>query len=133
MGQGLGTCYKRSPKNSDIKSNTYNSFQINSDDFQGNYNNTERYKIIIELNTLDKKYNYIKLKNKIFYDDIGEKEEYISNYREFLTELNHQINNIKDNLNIYVINQIYFDNYFSKDEENELINDIKIYQIKLIK
>ena len=123
MGQGYCSCHKRSPKNSYIKSNINISCQNNSDDFQDNKN--ERNKIINDLNTLDKKYNVIKLKNKIFYDDIEEKEEYISNYREFLTELNHQINNIKDNLNIYIINQQYFDNYFNKDEEIEFIKDIE--------
>ena len=135
MGQGYCSCHKRSPKNSYIKSNINISCQNNSDDFQDNKN--ERNKIINDLNTLDKKYNVIKLKNKIFYDDIEEKEEYMSNYREFLTELNHQINNIKDNSNIYIINQQYFDNYFNKDEEIEFIKDIenisnKINQMELV-
>ena len=146
MGLCLCTCHKKSPKNSEKKVNTYYSFQKNSDDFQDNCNyimtqnfsknnedkNTyinkninDKYKIINDLNSLDKKYNNIKLKNNLFYDDIEEKEEYISNYRAFLIELNHQINILKDYLNICLINQNNIDNYFNKDEDNELINDIE--------
>ena len=146
MGQSLCTCHKKSPKNSEKKINIYKSIQNNSDDFQDNNNSimsknlpknnddkniyinnniNEKNKIINDLNTLDKKYNDIKLKNSIFYDDIEEKEEYIYNYRAFLTELNNQINNLKDYLNIRLINQNNNDNYFNKDENNELINDIE--------
>ena len=146
MGQSLCTCHKKSPKNSEKKINIYKSIQNNSEDFQDNNNNimsknlpknnddkniyinnniNEKNKIINDLNTLDKKYNDIKLKNSIFYDDIEEKEEYISNYRAFLTELNNQINNLKDYLNIRLINQSNIANYFNKDENNELINDIE--------
>ena len=146
MGQSLCTCHKKSPKNSEKKINIYKSIQNNSDDFQDNNNSimsknlpknnddkniyinnniNDKNKIINDLNTLDKKYNDIKLKNNIFYDDIEEKEEYISNYRAFLTELNNQINNLKDYLNIRLINQNNNDNYFNKDENNELINDIE--------
>ena len=146
MGQSLCTCHKKSPKNSEKKINIYKSIQNNSDDFQDNNNSimnknlpknnddkniyinnniNDKNKIINDLNTLDKKYNDIKLKNSIFYDDIEEKEEYISNYRAFLTELNNQINNLKDYLNIRLINQNNNDNYFNKDENNELINDIE--------
>ena len=158
MGQSLCTCHKKSPKNSEKKINIYKSIQNNSDDFQDNNNSimsknlpknnddkniyinnniNEKNKIINDLNTLDKKYNDIKLKNNIFYDDIEEKEEYISNYRAFLTELNNQINNLKDYLNIRLINQNNNDNYFNKDENNELINDIenisnKINEMELI-
>ena len=146
MGQSLCTCHKKSPKNSEKKINIYKSIPNNSDDFQDNNNNimsknlpmnnddksiyinnniNDKNKIINDLNTLDNKYNNIKLKNNIFYDDIEEKEEYISNYRAFLTELNNQINNLKDYLNIRLINQNNNDNYFNKDENNELINDIE--------
>ena len=146
MGLSLCTCHKKSPKNSEKKINIYKSIQNNSDDFQDNNNNimsknlpknnddkniyinnniNDKNKIINDLHTLDKKYNDIKLKNSIFYDDIEEKEEYISNYRAFLTELNNQINNLKDYLNIRLINQNNNDNYFNKDENNELINDIE--------
>ena len=146
MGQSLCTCHKKSPKNSEKKINIYKSIQNNSDDFQDNNNSimsknlpknnddkniyinnniNDKNKIINDLNTLDKKYNDIKLKNNIFYDDIEEKEEYISNYRAFLTELNNQINNLKDYLNIRLINQNNIANYFNKDENNELINDIE--------
>ena len=146
MGQSLCTCHKKSPKNSEKKINIYKSIQNNSDDFQDNNNSimsknlpknnddkniyinnniNDKNKIINDLNTLDKKYNDIKLKNNIFYDDVEEKEEYISNYRAFLTELNNQINNLKDYLNIRLINQSNIANYFNKDENNELINDIE--------
>ena len=93
--------------------------------------------IAIYLNNLEKQHNDMKLKNKKFYDDISDKEEYISNYRDFLAEFNRQIIGLKDNLNISLSNQKYFGNLLSKEESNELSNDIenisnKIHEMELI-
>ena len=65
------------------------------------------------------------LKNNKFFDDIEEKKEYIKNYREFLSEFNHQINNLQDHLNVALDNKQFFDNLFSKEESIELLNDIE--------
>ena len=58
---------------------------------------------INDITNLNRKYNDIKLKNKIFYDDIEEQESYIENYRGFISELNYQINNLKDHLKISLV------------------------------
>ena len=70
-------------------------------------------------------YNDIKSKNNKFYDDIEEKKDYIKNYRAFLSELNHQINNLKDHLDIALYSKKFGNNLFNKEESTELLNDIE--------
>ena len=88
-------------------------------------------------NYLEKQHNYMKSKSKKFYDDISDKEEYISNYRQFLEEFNRQIIGLKDMLNISLSNKKYFGNLLGKEESNELFYDIenisnKIHEMELI-
>ena len=85
-----------------------------------------------ELNDLEKRFNDIRSKSSKFNDDIKEKEKYIPNYRELLEEFNRQIIGLKDNLNIAYLNQKHFGNLFSKEESDELLNDIENISSKIV-
>ena len=85
-----------------------------------------------DLNNLEKQYNDMKSKSKRFYKDIKDKENYITNYREFLEEFNRKIIGLKDDLNIALLNKKYFGNLLSKEDNNELSNDIENISSKII-
>ena len=78
-----------------------------------------------EVNDLNRKFDEIKSKNKIFYDNIEEQESYIENYRTFISELNYQINNFKTHLRISTTKEIFFENLLNREENNELLNNIE--------
>ena len=89
-----------------------------------NYNNK-----INDLENIDRKINLI---IRTYYTDSKEKEEYIMIYRVFVTELNHQMNILKDQLNIAIFHKKISENLLSKEEKNSFINDIEIISIKVI-
>ena len=133
------SCHDDSSKNSEVTTNIYNTPLNSKNAFLDNNicdiikENKEEKPYICnsdinnkeELKALEIHYNDIKLKNKQFYDDIEEKKEYIKNYKAFLAELNHQINNLKEHLDIALSSQKFGDNLFSKEESTELLNDIE--------
>ena len=118
-------------KNALFDNNIHNTLQktkeekpyiFNSDISDNDNDNNPK---IEDLNNLDMHYNEIKSKNNKFYDDIEEKKDYIKNYRAFLSELNHQINNLKDHLDIALYSKKFGNNLFNKEESTELLNDIE--------
>ena len=147
MGNCSISCNMISRKNSEIITNIYNA-PLNTKNalFDNNIHNTlqktkeekpyifnsdindndnDNNPKIEDLNNLDMHYNDIKSKNNKFYDDIEEKKDYIKNYRAFLSELNHQINNLKDHLDIALYSQKFGNILFDKEESTELLNDIE--------
>ena len=108
------------PKDTKPKVNTYITMK-------SNINNKKE-----DLNNLEKQYNDMKSKSKRFYKDIKDKENYITNYREFLEEFNRKIIGLKDDLNIALLNKKYFGNLLSKEDNNELSNDIENISSKII-
>ena len=87
-----------------------------------------------EINNLNQEYNNIKINSRIFYDDIEIQKQYIANYRAFVAELNYQLNDLKDQLNINLIEQEY-NQYMQKEENADLLNDLEniTYRIKEFK
>ena len=87
-----------------------------------------------EINNLNQEYNNIKINSRIFYDDIEIQKQYIANYRAFVAELNYQLNDLKDQLNINLIEQEY-NQYKQKEENADLLNDLEniTYRIKEFK
>ena len=77
-----------------------------------------------DIDILNKKYNDIKIKNRIFYDDIEIQKQYCKNYRAFVTELYHQLNDLNDQLNINLIEQEY-NQYIQKEENEDLLYDLE--------
>ena len=114
MGSEYCPCNKVSPKNVNNPQTMIYNGEIND---KNNYKNTN-------LNSLANQYNNIKIKNKIFYDDIEKQEMYIENYKLFLSELNYQINNLIDNLNISLNEINYYEKILNQGETNELLNEI---------
>ena len=114
MGSEYCPCNKESPKNVNNPQTMIYNGEIND---KNNYKNTN-------LNSLANQYNNIKIKNKIFYDDIEKQEMYIENYKLFLSELNYQINNLIDNLNISLNEINYYEKILNQGETNELLNEI---------
>jgi len=53
-------------------------------------------------------------------------------YRVFLAELNHQMNILKDQLNIAIFHKKISENLLNMEEKNSLINDIETISIKII-
>ena len=140
---GQCPCHKQSPTNSEFQHNiNYNPIPYNNNNNKIIYDynlykekymhpkiNEEKHFINIrindntkinDLNNLKWRYDDIKNKNKFFYDDIEEQESYINNYKEFITELNYQINNLKDKLNISLVTEKFL---LEKEENNELLNN----------
>jgi len=147
---GQCSCDKQSSTNPQYQANTnYDPINYNNNN---NYNNNIKYDYnlykekymspinneekpfinirindntkINDLNKLKWHYDDIKIKNKFFYDDIEEQESYINNYKEFIIELNYQINNLKDKLNISLVTEKNLENLLEKDENNELLNNL---------
>ena len=79
-----------------------------------------------DITKLNKEYNNIKINNRIYYDDIEAQEKLLSNYKEFLAELQYQLNDLKDQLNISVYKEKIIQNILTQEENNEILNNSKI-------
>ena len=79
-----------------------------------------------DITKLNKEYNNIKINNRIYYDDIEAQEKLLSNYKEFLAELQYQLNDLKDQLNISVYKEKIIQNILTQEENNEILNNLEI-------
>ena len=112
------------PQNKYIKTEkTENVPQIN--------NNKNNYDINHNLNNLKAQYKNLKINNRHFFDDVEEQEKYIENYRAFISELNLQINNLKDKLNISLTEEKLKENLLNKEENEKLLNDLENISYKI--
>ena len=75
---------------------------------------------------LNKEYNNIKINNRIFYDDIQAQEKLLSNFTEYLIELNYQLSNLKDQLHISVYKEKVVKNILTQEENTEILNNLDI-------
>ena len=75
----------------------------------------------IELNDHVKE---LKIKSIIFYDDLNIQKNYCENYRAYVSELNYQLNNLKDQLNISISTEKNTQNILTNEENIDLINDL---------
>ena len=81
-------------------------------------------KLVSENNKLAKIFQQIKKQNKFYFKDIKNQKEYISNYKTFMNELYHQLNNFHDQLNISILGKKYEENLMDKKEKSQLLNDL---------
>ena len=79
-----------------------------------------------DITKLNKEYNNIKINNRIYYDDIEAQEKLLSNYKEFLAELQYQLNDLKDQLNISVYKEKIIQNILTQEENTEILNNLEI-------
>ena len=110
--------------------NTYNNTNNNTKpikyDFEY-YKKNHMNKNMNENNiiNLNKQYNDIKIKNRIYYDDIEVQEKYLSNYRDFVAELNYQLSDLKDQLHITLNKEKLIQNILTRKENADLLNDLE--------
>ena len=134
----MGSCCESSSnqKNSNIQPipyNTYNNTNNNNIitkpiiyDFEYyKKNHMNKNKNINNIINLNKQYNDIKIKNRIYYDDIEVQEKYLSNYRDFVTELNYQLSDLKDQLHISSNQEKLIQNILTRQENSDLLNDLE--------
>ena len=79
-----------------------------------------------DIMNLNKQYNDIKIKNRIYYDDIEVQEKYLSNYKEFVSELNYQLSDLKDQLHISLNHEKLTQNILTNEENRDLLNDLEV-------
>ena len=72
-----------------------------------------------------KRYNDRKTKGINYYNDIVEKENFVSNYKLYLSKLNNELSSLKDLLNISSFEDKKEEKITNIDEKNELINDLR--------
>ena len=75
---------------------------------------------------MNKEYNNIKIDNRIYYDDIQAQEQKLSNFKEFLIELNYQLSDLKDQLHISVYKEKVVKNILTKEENAQILNNLDI-------
>ena len=113
-----------------ISNNTYNNTNNNTKpikyDFEY-YKKNHMNKNMNENNiiNLNKQYNDIKIKNRIYYDDIEVQEKYLSNYRDFVAELNYQLSDLKDQLHISLNKEKLIQNILTRQENADLLNGLE--------
>ena len=77
------------------------------------------------LDELNKTFNETIIKNIIFYDELNIQKKYYENYKAFVSELNYQLNDLKDQLNISISEEKNTQNILSKEENIDLLNDLE--------
>ncbi len=108
-----------------MKKNHENIYMNN----QYNNNNNKMYSEIIKL---EQKFKNIKNANKVYYKDIKKQKEFINNYKTFVNELNHELNNLQDQLYISVYdNQLLEDNLIVQNEKEQLIKNLEELSYKI--
>ena len=108
----------------------YNKGQL---PFQNNYQNqypnqlsqSSYNELNSELIELEKRFKAIKHKNRLYYKDLKNQDEYISNYKSFINELNHELNNFHDQLHISIYGKKLEENLINMKENQELLNDLE--------
>ena len=78
-----------------------------------------------KLETYKKIFDSKKINSLKYQKDIEEKEKYNSDYKAYISELNYQLSNIKEQLNISYANKAINQNIINTEEKNNLLNDLE--------
>ena len=78
-----------------------------------------------KINELNKKITETKISNLISYDNLNIQKNDCENYKAYLSELNYQLNNLKDQLNISIPEEMNTQNILSPEENIDVINDLE--------
>ena len=79
----------------------------------------------VKLETYKKIFDSKKINSLKYQKDIEEKEKYNSDYKAYISELNYQLSNIKEQLNISYANKAINQNIINTEEKNNLLNDLE--------
>ena len=132
--------YKRNYKKENHEGNNGKPAQNN---YLQNFNNQNMNKKEVQLKAnyiqlnsdfieLEKKFKNIKNRNIIFYKDIKNQKECILNYKSFINELNHQINNFRDQLGVSMFGKKLEENLINQKENSQLLNELELLSNKII-
>ena len=144
----MGDLCERRKKNKNISSQnqnntTHNVIIINQllpnniyNESSFDLNNNEMTKIV-QLknihNELKNKLKTIMNKNIIFYKDMKKQNEYISNYKSFLNNLNHELNNYHEQLNISLHGRKLKEALSNKKDKAQLLKELDQISYKITK
>ena len=78
-----------------------------------------------ELIELEKRFQAIKHSNRFYYEDLKNQDEYISNYKSFINELNNELNDFHDQLHISIYGKKLEENLIDMKEKYELHKDLE--------
>ena len=104
--------YNGNPKQNNYQQN-YNNKNINQKKGQLKESYVQLNNDFIEY---EKKFKNIKKRNIVYYKDIKNQKECILNYKSFINELNHQINNFHDQLGVSMFGKKLEENLINKKE-----------------
>ena len=150
MGNCLSICRSRKKDNpqttnitiqSDILSNQLGPYEkhndsgvnLNSDTNQNSILQQGNKEQLIQINDeLKNKFKAFMKKNAIYYQDMEKQNEYISNYKSFLNDLNHELNNYHEQLNISIRGQKLGETLSNKKDKAQLLKELDqiSFQIK---
>ena len=150
MGNCLSICRSRKKDNyqtsnistqSDILNNQLGPYGNHNESGVNLNSNTNQNSILklgnkdqlIQINNeLKNKFNIIMNKNTIFYKDMKKQNEYISNYKSFLNDLNHELNNYHEQLNISICGKKLGEALSNKKDKSQLLKELDqvSFQIK---
>ena len=77
------------------------------------------------------KFKTIMNKNTIFYQDMNKQNEYISNYKSFLNDLNQELNNYHEKLNISIRGQKLEEALSNKKDNAQLLKELDLISNKI--
>ena len=112
------------------QNNNFNNYQY-YDNNDNNNNNQLQPKLYNNNFKLETEFNNIKNRNIIYYNDIKKQDEYISNYKNFINELNNELNKLDDQLHISLYGQQLEENLINKKENAKLINELDAISYKI--
>jgi len=148
MGNCLSICRSRKIKNpgdntipNNILPNQIGPYSKNNESSRSLNNKTNKNDILqqgnkeqlIQINN-DLKDKFNNMKNTIFYHDMKKKNKYISNYKSFLNDLNHELNNYHEQLNISICGKKLGETLLNKEDKSLLLKELDqiSFQIKEI-
>ena len=98
---------------------------------QGNNGTAQLIQLKNTHNDLKNKFKTIMNKNTTFYQDMKKQNEYISNYKSFLNDLNHELNNYHEQLNISIRGQKLEEALSNKKDNAQLIKELDQISYKI--
>jgi len=114
-------------------SNNESGVSLNNDKNQNSILHPRNNEQLIQINNeLKNKFKAILKKNEIYYQDMKKQNEYISNYKSFLNDLNHELNNYHEQLNISIRGQKLGEALSNKKDKAQLLKELNkvSFQIK---
>ena len=98
---------------------------------QGNNETAQLIQLKNIHNDLKNKFKTIMNKNTIFYQDMNKQNEYISNYKSFLNDLNQELNNYHEKLNISIRGQKLEEALSNKKDNAQLLKELDLISNKI--